>query len=381
MSPPPTGPSARGLPLAGGRRRSLLLRLVLLLLALATARPSAWAAAPHVPGIVVPGARLLYETGSATQPDFQRPGSAGVGLTRYEVLADTGQKVLLRAGSFLSDGRGGYQFGGSSFVVVDAMAIKTGSTLWIDPRVLAGFADDAQTDVEDGGWQAGGQDWQARSLTRVRGDQASRLVFDQATGLLLAQQLATGQQRPGMTDPFMKQNTSSMAWLSHRQVALPWAGGAAPAWTATVQRLVYRGQQGLVGGYGPAVGAALTHTIDITERGAGWAVGTVRVELQGQPSTQVATGTGPGGLGSWWVDPAAMAAAPTGVVDRDPTLGTTVTLERTTSPAGPVAVVREVGSAHALTWVYSLQDGALVYTAYELSSLGMKTELELVSRQ
>mgnify|MGYP000989550543 CR=1 FL=1 len=353
---------------------------MLLLWLLAGPSSSSQAAGLDLPAQIVTGSRLIYEAGSATQADFNTAASAGVGLTRYEVVAVTPAKVLLRAGSFLNDGRG-YSFGGGSFVVVDALAMKTGASIWIDPTTLAGFTTDSKTTVTDFGWPAAGQEWKARSITHLSPDSASRQVFDSSSGLLLAQQLASGQQRPGTTDPFMRQNTSSLAFVGQRAVELPWAGGTDPAWTRTVRRLVYQGQQGLAGGYGPSISTPLRHRVEITERGEGWALGTLTVETQGQPATQLPTGSGPGGLGAWWVDPAKMAALPPGVIDRDPTLGTTLSFERSAGPQGPVGIVRESGSSHLLTWVYDLQDGALVYASFEQTSFGMKTELSLSARE
>lgn len=335
----------------------------------------------YVPDFIKPGARIVYESGSATQGDLNKPGSAGVGLTRYDVIAVTPSKVYLRAGTYLQDPQGkGYTFAGSSNLAVGAFEVSSGGAIWIDRSILEGYQNTKDTTILDADWPIGGKTYKARSITRLTNASAMRQVFDRGTGLQLIQQLATGDRRDH-NDPFMRTTTSSMQFQTYRIVDLGLDG--APAWSKNVRRMKYQGGQTLAGGVGPSITLPMECDIHFTERGDGWTLGQLTLRSQGQPDSTSEIAIGPATFGGNWLNPAALNQLQQGEIDRDATLRFALTYEIAQTPMGRLGVFKETGDSrtYQMIWAYDLNDGALVYTSFEQPEFGLKRELKLVGRE
>lgn len=337
-----------------------------------------------VPEFIKPGARFVYEGGSASQPDFNKPASAGVGLTRFEVIAVSDTKVILRVANYLRAMNGnGHTLSGSSALAVDAFTVKSGGAIWIDKNILMSYANDGQTKIVDAPWPIAGRNYEARSVTTLGNDSASRFVWDRGTGLLLANQICSGALRPGAQDPFMRQNTSNMSFRSYRQVDVPWANAPFPDWATKVRKLSYRGQQTLIGGVGPSITTPFRNTVEFTERGDNWAIATSTMEYPQQPPAKTPTAVGPASIGGYWMNPQALGKMQPGVIDQDEAIGCTTSYQITQTPMGRFGVLTEANAAgtYRVNWAYDLNDGALVYASMEMNELNMKLELMLEGRE
>jgi hypothetical protein len=277
----------------------------------------------------------------------------------------------------------GYTFSGGSSVAIDAFTVKSGGAIWIDKNILMGYATDQQTQIVDAPWQIDGRTFDTRSVTTLGTDSASRFVWDRGTGLLLANQICSGAMRPGMKDPFMRQNTSNISFKSFRQLDVPWAGAPFPEWAKTVRKLHYRGQQTLVGGVGPTISSPFSNTVEFTERGESWAIGISTTEYPQQPASKSAIATGSAALGGYWMNPDALAKLEAGVVDEDQVVGSTTTYQVAQTQMGQLGVLTESNAAqtYRLNWAYDLNDGALIYACVEMNELNLKVELMLDGRE
>lgn len=336
------------------------------------------------PDFIKSGARFIYQSGSSVQPDFNKPASAGVGPTRFDVVAVSDSKVYLRVATYLPARNGnGYTFASAQTLAIDAFTVKSGGAIWIDKNILAGYQTDQVTQVSDGAWKIDDRTYDSRSVTRVGNDTATRFVFDRGTGLLLANQICSGQQRPGMTDPFMRQNTSNLQFTAFRQIDLPWANAPTPAWARTVKRMNYRGQQIMQTPGVPPMSLPISSSVEFTERGDNWAVGAVTLQFSDQQPSKTPVAIGPSFVGGNWIDPATLNRLKPGVIDEDRTLGATLAFEFAQTPRGRLGVLTESNAArtYQLVWAYDLNDGAMVYASFEQAELNMKIELSLESRE
>jgi hypothetical protein len=361
-----------------------------------TATPGVHAAAPGAPAgvgqplrvvdFIKPGARLIYYSGSSTQgtgPD--KKVSAGVGMTRYDVVAVTPDKVLLSAMTYLGTGQkdGNYTYAAANSVSVSGMDVTAGSALWMPPAELRGLKSGGAVQVARAPYPLGGQSYDSVLITIQQGDSASRMVFDAGTGLKLSDQQASGPMRQGFTDPFQKQIQSFAGYESYRQVDL--LLGPVPPWVQTVKSVTYTGSAEMT-----MVGTRLgmTATYQVVERGPDWLVANVSTQMQsgfgsgGNPSTQP-TAEGPGKPFGLWVSPQALARLQPGVIDRDPTLNTTLTYQVQSGPLGQLGVLSETNRAgtYQLTAGYDLRDGILTYLQSVSRDTGYTITLQLQGRQ
>jgi hypothetical protein len=274
----------------------------------------------------------------------------------------------VRIGTYLPARMGqGYTFAGSSMVAVNAFDVKSGGATWIDPNVLAAYQNDGETRVVDGPWEISGNRYDARSVTRAGVDSATRFVFDKGTGLLLAQQIATGRRRPGMDDPFMRENMSSLRFQAFRQRSFPWANAPTPEWAKTVRTMSYQGQQTMFMPGMPPYSTPIQLRATLTQRIGGVSIGTSETQYYQQAPQQSLLVIGPGSVGSLWMDPATLRSMRPGPLDLDPLLHSTLAYDFVETPSGRMGVLTESNAArtYRLVWAYDLNDGALRYSAFE----------------
>ncbi len=338
----------------------------------------------YVADFIKPGSRIIYEAGSSSQPDPSKAASAGIGPSVNDVVAVTPSAVYVRIGTYLPARMGqGYTFAGSSMVAVNAFDVKSGGATWIDPNVLAAYQNDGETRVVDGPWEISGNRYDARSVTRAGVDSATRFVFDKGTGLLLAQQIATGRRRPGMDDPFMRENMSSLRFQAFRQRSFPWANAPTPEWAKTVRTMSYQGQQTMFMPGMPPYSTPIQLRATLTQRIGGVSIGTSETQYYQQAPQQSLLVIGPGSVGSLWMDPATLRSMRPGPLDLDPLLHSTLAYDFVETPSGRMGVLTESNAAqtYRLVWAYDLNDGALRYSAFEQMELSIKIEFNLVGRE
>jgi hypothetical protein len=163
-----------------------------------------------------------------------------------------------------------------------------------------------------------------------------------------------------------------------RQISVPWAGAEPPPWAATVRRLVFEGTYIMA-----TPGTALfprpyRATMDVTRRGRTWFQYRAYIEnggIGGLPpvTSQYELVSGIAQIGGLWVPPGAGRGLPVGtVLDRNPTLGTTVTV---TQNSGNTLTITETGPEHTTKWTYDTATGTLQILRQEIRPFNIKVEM------
>lgn len=352
----------------------------------AGAKPAAGAAGAKitVPDFVKPGARFLYEGGSSTENDDpSKPNSAGVGLTRFDVVAVTETHVLLQQGTFLQSMLGdGYTYGGSSSFAFGDFDIKSGGALWIPKDVLDAYATAEPLQVVTGPYELNGRTYDTKTLTRITPESAMRQTWDRGTGLKLVEQTGVGRpRREGDPTGFHRKITSTSVYQTYRQMNLPWLDAPAPAWVETVQSLRYEGRTTMQLPGSEPISVPFTSRLEVKQRGARWVQFELTMTMQyGQPSKSIVN-SGPGSIGGYWMHPDVLRKTKAGVIDQDEMLGTRLEYSVQDGPKGRLGVLTESGRAHRLLWGYNLEDGSLVYSRWEQPELNQTIEVDLAGRQ
>jgi hypothetical protein len=337
-----------------------------------------------VPDFVKPGARFLYEGGSSTENDDpNKPNSAGVGLTRFDVVAVTETHVLLQQGTFLqSTFGGGYTYGGSAWFSFGDFEIKSGGALWIPKEILDAYATAEPLKVITGPYELNGRTYDTKTLTRITPESAMRQTWDRGTGLKLTEQTGVGKpRREGDPSGFNRKITSTSIYQTYRQMKLPWLDAPAPAWVGEMNSLRYEGRTTMQLPGSAPLSVPFTSQLTVKHRGPSWVQFELKMTMQyGQPSTSIIH-SGPGSIGGYWIHPDALRKMKAGVVDEDEMLGTRLEYSVQDGPKGRLGILTESGRAHRLLWGYNLEDGTLVYSRWEQPELNQTIEVELADRQ
>lgn len=337
-----------------------------------------------VPDYVVPGARFVY-SGSISQMIRQQNQGAGTststGLQRTDVLAVTDSMVLLGSSNYVSYGMGGRGVTGGSVVAIRASDPTSGTigALWVSREALTAMREARTMQVADEQWPINGRTYDATVLTREDQNAAHRYAYDRTRGLLLATQLATGQGQG-----FNRETSSVSVFQTDRAVTLPWFQAEAPAWTRTFRQLTYEGRTTLDGrGIAPSIVTPGRIVVSVSERGPGWVIFTSSIQSQGQAPVTATTATGPASIGGYWINPDVLRKMTPGVIDQDPTLGTTLTYRVDDTPGGRLGLVIESDNADGFqrAFGYSLDDGVLVYSRTHDATMGTTIEYLLSGRE
>jgi hypothetical protein len=337
-----------------------------------------------VPDYVVPGARFVHSTsiGQMIRQQPQGPAtSTSAGLLRTDVIAVTDSMVLLAQATYVSYTAGGRGVVGSGLAAVRASDPASGTlgALWVSKEALTAMQEARTMQVAQEQWPINGRTYDAVVFTREAQDSAHRYAYDRARGLLLASQIATGQGQA-----FNRETSSVSVFQTYRAVTLPWFSAAAPAWTQTFKQLSYEGRSTLDGrGIAPSIVTPGRVVVAVSERGPGWAILRSTVQIQGQAPVTSTTATGPASIGGYWISPAALRQMAPGVVDRDPTLGTTLAYRIEDTPGGRLGMLIESDNAGSFqrAFGYSLDDGVLVYSRAYDAAMGTTTEYLLSARE
>ncbi len=348
------------------------------------AAPALAGAKIAVPDFVKPGARFVYEGGSSTENDDpQKANSAGVGLTRFDVVAVTDTHVLLSVGTFLTALQGsGHSYSGSSAGAFGDFEIRSGGALWIPKEVLEAYTTSDLMQVTTGPFELNGRKYSAKTMTRITPESALRQVWDIGTGLKLSEQSGTGKaRRAGDLTGFNRKINGYSNYQMFRQMKLPWLDAPAPAWVKDLHSMEYEGSQTMYIQGGDPISVPFTSTLEVQERGDNWIRFAMTMSMQqGQPA-KTSVNSGPGSVGCYWMHPDVLRRMKEGLIDEDQLLGTRLEYSQQDGPQGRLGVLKETGSAHVLIWGYSLKDGALVYGRWDRPEFQQTTELKLVDRK
>jgi hypothetical protein len=341
-----------------------------------------WGAEFSVPQYVQPGARFVYSGGGSTEGAPGKTGSAGLGLTTFDVAAVTGDKVLVHMTTYLQVGQGHTNIGTAGYAMT-AMTVSMGDALWMSASELNALESGSGVEVVRGPYPLDGRPWDSVSMTITTNDGKVRKVFDSKSGVKISEQSASGPaRREGDVTGFNRKSQEFSHYVAQRQIAWPWLAAAAPAWTHETRSFSYQGAiSTAMPGMAP-LQIPMSSRIDITERGEGWAVGTMTVQTQGVGApSQSAFVQGPGRPHGLWVSPDALAAMRPGVIDQDPHTGAVLAYQASQAPDGrAIGVITEQGPQYYSTYVYDMSDGVLLSVTQTRQDLGMTTELWLAGR-
>lgn len=169
-----------------------------------------------------------------------------------------------------------------------------------------------------------------------------------------------------------------------RQITIPWAGGEPPAWIASVRRLVFEGTYTVLTPGVVPFRQPWRVTMDVTGRGRTWLQYRASIaitSLGGLPPirSQYELVSGIAQIGGLWVPTGAGRGVQVGtVLDRNPVLGTNVTI---TQNSGNTLIVTEAGRDHTSRWTYDTNTGALQSLQQEVRPKYLHAELRRVQMQ
>ncbi len=335
-----------------------------------------------VPDYIKPGVRLVYSSGSSQEMDDPtKPVSAGTGLTRWDVIAVTDTHVLMVQSTYL-DRPAGRVYMASNVVAVNAMQVIGGTSLWTSPEAMEAMRTRGDLQVAEGPMEIDGVTYDAVTFTKIDTQTAMRQFFDKGTGLKLAEQLGQGPpQRGGDPTGFNRKINSQMQFQTYREIELPWLGAKDPEWAQKVTAMHYRGGQTMTQPNGPPLTLPFTYSVRFDQRGDGWALGKATIQFQGQSPSTTPTLTGRARVGAYWMSPAALAEMKPGIIDRDESLGSTLSYGVHEGNMGRLGVLTDEGPGYRMVYGYDLNDGALMYAMQHNAEMNLTLEMGLAGRE
>jgi hypothetical protein len=412
----------------GGMRKRFLPHSILVLLALATiasivrAQPEvpdlcpALALAPAAaamgpPPVVHAGSRLLYFGATASVPgeryelvpdpngrwldeatgqrygEHEMPGAAAAGFTLVRVGYVDGQVAQLNQQLYLWDPGTGIATYASALGLVSHAGCA--SDYWVHPDALRALPETLGGDVQvvRMPYAIGSRTFDAIRLQTTTAKGHTVYVYDLATGLMIFHGARTVggpvEVRPMEERRTFGEGSTQLVslWIADaRDVAIPWAGYAPPAWTASVQRLAFQGTATTYTTTTAPVQLAIAHEVTIDRRGGGWLHGwthTTQATLPGLPPTEAwsVDASGTASVGGWWIAPQALAALRAGqIIDAVTELRTTTSV---TAADGARVTLSEVGPAHRIDATYDVATGALAHVTIVQSGALAQTVVDL----
>jgi len=309
------------------------------------------------PSWVQPGWRVTYYDSSASIAQIaDEEGSAGAGLTQYDVVARERRTIPLVIKLYLDKGDGTFQ---ASFTTGAAAPAGAGE-FWINPIALrrADDLDLPDLQVTRVPYEVAGETFDAVRFDYVTDESESAWVFDSKTGLLLFSRSSV----EGVSHDQLANRTL----VGMRELDIPWEAGSPPRGLSVGDEIEFGGAQssGFVGE--PATLALpLAATIDVVRARSSWTM--YRTESFLNNLSQGAATQITGGLqlfDAYWLPASALEADPPDpVIDRDPYTGAEIAYSR----RGSRVTLTETGSGYEYVLVYD-RNG-------QLSSWSLTTEV------
>jgi hypothetical protein len=261
---------------------------------------------------------------------------------------------------------------------------------WMHPALLERIATEGYGDLQvlAGRYPLGDRTYDAVSLVSDGAGGYQSWTWDRATGLLL---VATSRQ-DGAFSPFSAPGEGAPqanSFLGYRQLvsvrrrSTPGIGTAVPDWVARTPELRWTGTYTFANPLDAfAQPMVLGYTSEATFGAGGptWARVASRstIDFAGVPSPADATSIGTG-AGTWWWDPASLAAMQPGdVLDRDPLVSLTVTVEDAPRwQGGESVVIRTELPGNRIRGQYDTATGVLLGTEIVQQSQGTTISIGL----
>jgi hypothetical protein len=208
--------------------------------------------------------------------------------------------------------------------------------------------------------------------------------YDVPTGLLVHGDTSATSREKANTWSGDASALSLNEFESIRQLTIPWAGGDPPTWITSVRRLVFEGTYAMLTPGAVPFRQPYRVTMDVGGRGRTWfqyRASTEITSVGGLPPirSQYDLVSGLAQIGGLWVPAGAGRGVPvTTVLDRNPAVGTNVTL---TQNSGNTLAITETGRDHTTRWVYDTNTGALQSLQQEIRPMYIRVELRRVQVQ
>lgn len=317
------------------------------------------------------------------------PTASGEGLFQVDVVAVDGTTVVLQWTLLSLDRVAGRFFG--TTVGGWAAPAAAPDDLWINPALLA---DVPPTDLPDlkllrGPYTAAdGQTYAALGVLNPDPNAYASQLFDLASGVLLSTTTRTqGNASPlravGEDPPEANTQLTIGRYLATRQRDAAALEMARPGWVQPGATLRYEGSATFVNPFDPAGPTQIWPvelTVTLGDGGPTWAgyTATSAQWIGGVPITAAETGVA-GGMGPWWIAPAALATVVPGqTLDADPVTEQHLTVDTVDEEAGTVTVAASLpGIASSST--YDRATGMLVGAWRSVEASGTTTVVQLVA--
>lgn len=338
------------------------------------------------PSFIKPGARLIYTALSTLDPKPGVRGNTDGGKAQHDIVAVLPDRILARVNGFAqsTDGKEFFSMN-TAGATVTAKTINAGNSLWMPKKQLDALVPVPGMEVNVGQWPLNGKNYEAVIIKFNSRENTTVKAYDKATGLLLSEAAGSGDfRRDGIDNGGLnRQAQRNTQFNAYRVLDLPWnkADLQQPAWARKVRSLTYRGAQRFIDNPGLAV--PITSEITFSETGENWAIGTIKVSVPNTPPTESNYVQGPGSTDPFWISPQALRDLRAGVIDTDPTLGTTISYDGIKEGRlGKLAIFTHASGnrTQVRTLGYDTEDGALRFIGNIKRDLNMAMELELVGR-
>lgn len=334
-----------------------------------------------------PNGRWLDEATGQRYGEHEMPGAAAAGYTLVRVGYLDGQVAQLNQQLYLWDPATGIATYTSALGLVSHAGCA--SDYWVHPDALRALPETLAGDVRvvRMPYAIGSRTFDALRIQTTTAKGHTVYVYDLATGLMLFHGARTVggpvEVRPDDERQTFGQGSTQLVslWIADaRDVVIPWAGYAPPAWVASVQRLAYQGVATTYTTTTAPIQLALAHEVTIDRRGASWLhawTHTTQATLPGLPPTEgwSVDASGPASVGGWWIAPQALATLRAGQsIDAVTELRTTTSV---TAADDARVTLSEVGPAHRIDATYDVATGVLAHVTIVQSGALARTVLEL----
>ena len=379
------------------------------------------AAKSPAPAWVKPGTRLVYYGASASIPGERSqlvlddkgnwvnkatgqrwgeqdvPSSSGSGYAVFQVgWVDRTVVQLFNRNYLIEPTTRKVMYAADAGMVTNA---GCAADLWVHPDALKSLAD-----TNAGGvrvlrmpYTVNGRRYNAIRIQTETGGGFTAYVYDLESGRMIFH--SSSAQGAGVFTPppqgggLAGQGRGSTllvtGWLLEvKDVDLPWAAAAVPAWVGQFRELQFRGAQTTampMAGPGE-LNRPLSASVSVRARGAGWVRTRTQMTVQSLPGfppeqATVETASGAAGVGGLWIAPEALAKLRQGqTIDRNPITRTATTV---TGAGARSVTVSETGDMHRIDWTYSAQTGMMtdVSFAQQVGMARMVTRASLAGQQ
>ena len=346
-----------------------------------------------VPSFIKPGALLTYKVLQSTESDDpKKAGIAATGYTRAMVIYVDSEGVLFEVTEFvdglMSRNPAPVESGPKLFT---AKEVAQGNAYWMLPSELKTLKPEKGIQIQRGPLPLHGQNYKSVLVTVQIPNFVKQRAYDQGTGLLLMERIASGRpRRSGNASGLNLKSKGSSYYETYRVLDLPWFTATPPAWTKTVQRMVYRGSMKMFspGGMPPTV-IPREMVFDFKKHEGKLHLGTMTIKtLKNQLGIPLSSDKSlffetPYKVGGLWIPPKVLNTMKQGVLDTDPVLKSTLTYAIQQGNLGKLGVLieRHPSGSYQTILGYDLKDGALRFIQMNLKDMNQQVTMTLVDRK